>query len=82
MERVPPCPMVREHENARRRAADPVFGSKGIDARVMKKIRKRPAGLTLTELLCVMAIITLLAAMYLGAVMRAFVRVRRFLKGT
>ena len=76
-----PCPMVREHENAQRQAADPVFGGKGNHARVMKKIRKRLAGLTLTELLCVMAIITLLAAMYLGAVIRAFVRVKKFLQG-
>lgn len=47
----------------------------------MKKIQKRLAGLTLTELLCVMAIITILAAMYLGVIGRAFARVRSFLKG-
>lgn len=47
----------------------------------MKTIQKRVAGLTLTELLCVMAVITILAAMYLGAVIRAFVRVKRFLQG-
>jgi prepilin-type N-terminal cleavage/methylation domain-containing protein len=47
----------------------------------MKKIQRRLAGLTLTELLCVMAVITILAAMYLGAVIRAFVRVKKFLQG-
>ncbi len=47
----------------------------------MKRIQKRLAGLTLTELLCVMAVITILAAMYLGAVIRAFVRVKKFLQG-
>ena len=47
----------------------------------MKKIRKRLAGLTLTELLCVMAIITILASLYLGAILRAFTRVVKFLKG-
>jgi prepilin-type N-terminal cleavage/methylation domain-containing protein len=46
---------------------------------MMKKIQKRLAGLTLTELLCVMAIITILAAMYLGVISRAFTRVRSFL---
>jgi prepilin-type N-terminal cleavage/methylation domain-containing protein len=36
-------------------------------------------GLTLTELLCVIAIIAILAALYLPAVIRAFVRVKKFL---
>jgi prepilin-type N-terminal cleavage/methylation domain-containing protein len=48
---------------------------------VMKKSRKRLAGLTLTELLCVMAIISILASLYLGAIMRVFARVVRYLKG-
>jgi prepilin-type N-terminal cleavage/methylation domain-containing protein len=47
----------------------------------MKRTQERLAGLTLTELLCVMAVITILAAMYLGAVIRAFVRVKKFLQG-
>jgi prepilin-type N-terminal cleavage/methylation domain-containing protein len=46
----------------------------------MKNIRKRLAGLTLTELLCVMAILTVLASLYLGAIIRAFTRVVHFLK--
>jgi len=47
----------------------------------MRRIRKRLAGLTLTELVCVIAIITILASMYIGVIVRAFVRVVRFLKG-
>jgi prepilin-type N-terminal cleavage/methylation domain-containing protein len=47
----------------------------------MKKIRKRLAGLTLTELLCVMAIIALLASLYLGVISKAFTRAVKFLKG-
>ena len=47
----------------------------------MNRIRKRPAGMTLTELLCVMAILAILASLYLGAILRAFTRVVKFLKG-
>ena len=35
---------------------------------------------TMTELLCVMAIIGILAALYFPVIMRVFVRVRDFLK--
>lgn len=37
--------------------------------------------MTLTELLCVIAIIAILASLYLGAILRAFTRVVKFLKG-
>jgi prepilin-type N-terminal cleavage/methylation domain-containing protein len=47
----------------------------------MMRIRKRLAGLTLTELLCVIAIIAILASMYIGVIARAFARVVKFLKG-
>jgi prepilin-type N-terminal cleavage/methylation domain-containing protein len=40
---------------------------------------KGSGGLTLIELLCVIAIIAILAAFYLGAVSRAFVHVKKFL---
>ncbi len=40
--------------------------------------RTSKAGFSLIELLCVMAIISILAAMLLGAVGRAYQRVRRF----
>jgi prepilin-type N-terminal cleavage/methylation domain-containing protein len=47
----------------------------------MKRTRKRLAGLTLTELVCVIAVIALLASLYIGVIIRAFVRVVKFLKG-
>ena len=39
------------------------------------------AGLTLTELLCVMTIILILLALYLPAIARAYKHVRAFLNG-
>jgi len=39
------------------------------------------AGMSLTELLCVIVIISILAAMYLGSIARAFVRIKKFLEG-
>jgi prepilin-type N-terminal cleavage/methylation domain-containing protein len=50
-------------------------------ARPTTKIRKRIAGITLTELVCVIAIIAILASMYIGVSVRAFARVVKFLKG-
>jgi prepilin-type N-terminal cleavage/methylation domain-containing protein len=50
-------------------------------ARPTTKIRKRIAGITLTELVCVIAIIAILASMYIGVIVRAFARVVKFLKG-
>jgi prepilin-type N-terminal cleavage/methylation domain-containing protein len=47
----------------------------------VKKIRNRLGGMTLTELLCVIAIMAILASLYLGAIVRAFTRVVKFLKG-
>jgi len=47
----------------------------------MTRIRKRLAGITLTELVCVIAIIAILASTYVGVIVRAFVRVVKFLKG-
>ena len=46
-----------------------------------KRIVKRLAGMSLTELVCVIAIIAILGSLYLGAVIRAFTRVVKFLKG-
>ena len=43
---------------------------------------RRLAGVTLTELLCVMAIILILMALYLPAIARAYTRVRHFLGGS
>jgi prepilin-type N-terminal cleavage/methylation domain-containing protein len=37
--------------------------------------------MSLTELLCVLAIISILAALYLPTIARAFVHVRKFLSG-
>jgi len=47
----------------------------------MRQNLKRRAALSLTELLCVLAIISILAALYLPAIARAFKRVRTFLGG-
>jgi prepilin-type N-terminal cleavage/methylation domain-containing protein len=45
----------------------------------MKARLKKIAALSLIELLCVIAILGILAALYLPTVMRAFMRVKRFL---
>jgi prepilin-type N-terminal cleavage/methylation domain-containing protein len=39
------------------------------------------AGWTLMELLCVMTIIAILLALYLGVIGKAFVHVKKFLEG-
>ncbi len=46
-----------------------------------KKNRRRNGGVSLTELLCVLVILAILAALYLPAISRAFVRVKKFLGG-
>ncbi len=43
--------------------------------------RRAKSGMTLTELLCVILIISILAAMYLGAISKAYIRIRKFLEG-
>ena len=40
---------------------------------------ERRVGMTLTELLCMVAILSILAALYLTAICRAFVRIKQFL---
>ncbi len=49
--------------------------------RTMRKDFRRKAGMTLMELLCVLAILGMLMALYLPAIARAYLRVRRFLEG-
>jgi prepilin-type N-terminal cleavage/methylation domain-containing protein len=41
------------------------------------KSAKSRSGMTLLEILCVMAIIAILAAMYIGVIARAFVHVKK-----
>ena len=53
----------------------------GIQGLAMKSRTDRRRGLTLTELVCVIAIIAILAALYLPALLHALVRVRKFLTG-
>ena len=43
--------------------------------------RWQTCGMTLTELLCVILVISILAAMYLGAISRAYVHIKKFLSG-
>jgi prepilin-type N-terminal cleavage/methylation domain-containing protein len=45
---------------------------------VQARLSTRRKGVTLTELLCVIAIIAILAAFYLPAIIGAFVRVKKF----
>ncbi|MGO8926748.1 MAG: Tfp pilus assembly protein FimT/FimU [Limisphaerales bacterium] len=45
----------------------------------MNKRQRQTAGLTLTELLCVMAIILILVALYLPAIAKAYKRIVTFL---
>ena len=47
----------------------------------MRSPLNRKKGLTLVELLCVIAIIAILMALYLPAIARTFVRVKKFLGG-
>ena len=47
----------------------------------MTSAPQRTKGWSLTELLCVIAIIAILSSMYLGALARAFVHVKKFLEG-
>lgn len=46
----------------------------------MNPPRQQRSGLTLPELLSVLAIIAILGALYFPAILRAFARVREFLK--
>lgn len=41
----------------------------------------RRLGVSLTELLCVLVILSILSGIYLYSVMRAFVRIKTFLEG-
>jgi prepilin-type N-terminal cleavage/methylation domain-containing protein len=43
--------------------------------------RQREGGMSLMELLCVILIISILAAIYLGAISKAFVHIKKILGG-
>ena len=47
----------------------------------MDRRQKQKTGFTMTELLCVMAIILILAALYLPAIAKAYKRIVTFLGG-
>jgi prepilin-type N-terminal cleavage/methylation domain-containing protein len=44
-------------------------------------VRRHCGAMSLTELMCVLAILSILAALYLPSVARAFVRIKHFLGG-
>jgi prepilin-type N-terminal cleavage/methylation domain-containing protein len=46
----------------------------------MRKEERRRHGMTLTELLCALLIISILAGLYLGVIASAYVDIRKFLK--
>jgi prepilin-type N-terminal cleavage/methylation domain-containing protein len=73
------CPIAHEDESARTQTWK--FAGAGRPPKMKKKIQKQLAGMTLTELVCVIAILTILGSMYVGAIVRAFTRVVKFLKG-
>jgi len=71
---VPPVRMVR--------TADPTKRSVlSVGERVVKEHVNDQRGRTLVELLCALAILGILAALYLGAVARAFVHIKKFVEG-
>jgi len=47
----------------------------------MTPLQQRTGSWSLTELLCVMVIISILAALYLGVIAKAFIHAKKFLEG-
>jgi len=47
----------------------------------IETLRKRCAAMSLTELLCVLSIMAILTALYLPAMARAYVRIKKILGG-
>ena len=45
-----------------------------------RRVLRPRRGVSLTELLCVFAILSLLAALYLGAILRAYLKIMAFIK--
>jgi prepilin-type N-terminal cleavage/methylation domain-containing protein len=56
-----------------------IFWRLSLTCQTMDPRQKRQAGLTLTELLCVIAILLILAGLYLPAIARAYKRIVTFL---
>jgi prepilin-type N-terminal cleavage/methylation domain-containing protein len=56
-------------------------GLPGLTLPMANRKTEQQNGLTLTELLCVMAILLILFALYLPAIARAYRHVRSFLEG-
>ena len=70
--RIVACGAAANLREPRQAARSKCFG-------IMNKRQRQAAGLTLTELLCVMAIILILAALYLPAIAKAYKRIVTFL---
>ena len=45
-----------------------------------RRVLRPRRGVSLTELLCVFGILSLLAALYLGAILRAYLKIMAFIK--
>ena len=60
---------------------EPRLAARSNCFRTMNERQKQLAGFTLTELLCVMAILLILAALYLPAIAKAYKRIVTFLGG-
>jgi prepilin-type N-terminal cleavage/methylation domain-containing protein len=56
-----------------------IYGQPGQISGMAPSEHRQKIGMTLTELLCVIAIIAILVAIYLGAIAKAFIHIKKVL---